>query len=281
MAILEISRRRGKQKVRTSWPNVFEVTENWHALTDDPLIHDCVSLYTQADAQGVYLPRVGNYYLNFLGQPDFALVVKSVDFDMSAKDGCAWEIVVTYNNQIDVQGSDPIEWVQRRWDIQQYQKPVVKDVNGVAITNSANIPFSSPVEIDDARSVLVVTRFFESFSIAAALSWNNKINSDPYMGALPETAKSCVKSADPRRFPGRPLLWEVVYEIHFREETWKKVLLDVGRVGINGQQFVDSFNQPVTDDIAMDGAGNKAAAGVAPAYRSFDVYKKRLFNGFL
>jgi hypothetical protein len=157
------------------------------------------------------------------------------------------------------------------WSFQKYQKPITTDINGAALVNSADEPFDPPVEIDDSRPALTVSRYEIIFSPALAVAYMDAVNSDPFAGALPGTAKVDSITGVFVYVEGF-FLWKVTYVIHFRREGWDLQPLDAGLTEIftgpggvrQRRPIQDPSGQPVTAPQLLDGTGRALAQAGAP-----------------
>ena len=168
--------------------------------------------------------------------------------------------------------------------------PQAGDTGSDAIVNSAYDRFEDPIEIDEARLVLLYTRWYSSIDPNALLDYSNAINSDLWpmprtsVSAPIGTAKIMSISAD-SIYEGGAQYWLVTYEIHF-QETWNLELLNVGMQYYNGgfqggagekYRFLDDDGEPVSTPQLLTTTGGALSAAASPTYAVFQVYKARPF----
>ena len=122
----------------------------------------------------------------------------------------------------------------------QYQRPLLVDVNGVAVVNSAGDPFDPPIEVDDCRPELSITRVVLDSSTVVlpfsqvgfrATAYENTINNADV--TIDNTTYGTGKlkiaqySAD-RLVVGGVTYWRETIKIQFRDETWQLKIVDQG-----------------------------------------------------
>lgn len=157
-----------------------------------------------------------------------------------------------------------------------------KDTSDAAIANSSGQVFDPPVEKDDARKVLRVTRNFGSYN--GGLSYINRTNSDAYLGAavgtLRVTAFDEVRAFEEYGVEGSEIeveFWIRTVEMEYRPELWTKKVLDVGTKDSNGKDLLIN-GIPVTTPVLLNGSGAVLSPQTGtPTYRSFTVYQTANF----
>lgn len=180
------------------------------------------------------------------------------------------------------------------FDFEQFGKPLDRDADGNAVTNSADEPFDPAPEVDDGRLVLRITRNEAEYPTATALAYKNKVNSDTFYGAPAGyvKAKPIRGTRQTKRLQDGQLLsyYRVSYEFHFRgsdEEDWDAHLLDQGyrelvdMGGAIGQVYLnitDRDDMPLNQPTLLDGAGAKLPHGGTPVFRDFKAYKRLAFS---
>lgn len=159
-----------------------------------------------------------------------------------------------------------------------------------AIVNSAYDRFEDPVEADDARLVLLYSRWYSTIDPNAILNYSNAVNSDNWpmprtsVSAGPGTAKIMSISADSVYEAGAQY-WLVTYEVHF-QETWNLELLNVGMQYYNGgfqggaglkYRFLDNDGEPMSTPQLLSTTGASLSAASPPTYAVYQIYKARPF----
>lgn len=256
------------------------ITDDW---TDGPKVV----------RQATGIPRVGDPYAPSGTETDTAAVVTSVTPRQNPEHPTVWLVRVEYRTrQIDPlqANEDPLDRpAQIEWSFVPYRKVVWEDIDNNAIDSSAGEPFDPPVEIDDSRPVLRITRNESGFDPARAVEYQDAVNDAAFFGGAVGQVKVASISAS-NQFEAGIEFWRVSYEFHFRREGWALKVLDRGFLRLtagartlatlpahdaSGGKILD---QPVSAPILLDGAGAPLAVGGTPQYRTFNVYKSKDFS---
>lgn len=209
-------------------------------------------------------------------------------------DALHWDVIVSYSSSVDEQDQEENP-LNRPPDIQfdgeEFQRPVEKALNEdgdlVAITSSAGEVFETPVEMDDSRPVLVITRNEASPNWALWTTYSRPVvNSDMFMGNPPGTVKTKPIRAQ-LQIEGVYEFWRVTYRFEVNPETWVKEILDQGTYerfaeGVDNnpliEKFVDKDKQPVSKPQLLNGEGRKLPDGQPPKFLKFKVYPELPFG---
>jgi hypothetical protein len=177
-----------------------------------------------------------------------------------------WEVTCKYSTQtLDEtnQGTEnPIDRVPEvDWDAITWQKPLVKDINGRHVRNSAKKPILG-VDIDDSRPVLRISRFESDYDEERILAYKDAVNSDTFLGGLPGTWKfKSIKAK--RHYEAGELFYKTSYELEYREEGWQPSVLDQGYTYLDstGKEvaFLTKQGTPVQSPSLLNGAGGSLA----------------------
>ena len=112
-------------------------------------------------------------------------------------------------------------------DYDRFQRPLVNDQNGVAVVNSSNEQFDPPVEYDDSRPTLTMTRNELAPPDALAADYKDVCNSDSWYGQAAYTWK-CGGIKYQRAYENNVLYWKVTYIFHLNPLGWYERVLDRG-----------------------------------------------------
>ncbi|WP_254509892.1 hypothetical protein [Anatilimnocola floriformis] len=203
-----------------------------------------------------------------------------------------WEVRVEYDSVTEDEPENPLERPPEvSWSAAPYSRVAWKDNDGKAIVNSAGHYFDPPLEVDDSRPVLSVTRNEAAFNPSLAIDYQDAVNSDGFLGFSPGQAK--VAKIDASSATENDIFyWKVSYEFHFRREGWELSVLDQGRYEkIGGKpvpipEFDVAGNEipgsQVTDPVPLNGAGARLnnPGPDTVQFLSFKVYKERPFSAF-
>jgi hypothetical protein len=177
-----------------------------------------------------------------------------------------------------------------------YTKAVEKDrrqttefPNGRKITNSAGQKFDPPLEVDDSRPSIMLTKNVSFFSLAWLEDYKDATNSDPYLGFVKYFWRVKGIAAD-RDFWDAPsgqrfYYWKVSLEIEGNDLLWYPTkVLDRGRYKVGpGNTLlpirVGTDRRPVQDPVMLDGAGNdNQDPDFEGHFLEFDIYRRRSFG---
>lgn len=184
--------------------------------------------------------------------------------------------------------SDPVRY-SLEWA--NYTKLVDMDKDGTAILNSAGDGFDPPIEIDDARPVLVAVRNMASLTdiIALAILYKNAVNTDTFYGATARKAKveSIVSGAIQER--NGVEYYAVTIRVQFNDATWDKQLVDRGTQCYDYDlsnkipvRVLDGIHKGERMEIAnLNSNGTQRLDGLTASYKSpaFRIYPEKAFSG--
>ena len=167
-----------------------------------------------------------------------------------------------------------------RWRANHYVRPVVKDVNGDAILNSAGSQFDPPPEIDDARWTVEIEK---NLAVVPTwlLSYANAINNSAFeVDGIPvATGKAKIQDLEigERQSENGVNFRTVRLSIEFRKEGWALEILDAGFYYLNAE---DELKRAIVggtesaDAVLLDGSGGILADPIPSnaVYISADVY---------
>jgi hypothetical protein len=112
------------------------------------------------------------------------------------------------------------------WDAVQFTRPVVTDINGKPLVNTAGQQFDPLPEMDDSRVVIIYERNEPTFSATNAQNYRDALNSDQWNGMSPGTVKCC-KIAASLEYEKGLYYWRMRYEFHVRD-TWQLSIINQG-----------------------------------------------------
>lgn len=198
--------------------------KRYRVLTDDAL--DGLPVVLSASG----LPSVFDLYTD----PNGNLVVGCICTDLQAsqdENPYVWEVVATFSTL----AADPSKQEELptrrppeiRWSTTQYQRVIQQDGIGFPIQNSAREPFDPPVEVDDSRPTLHISRYQSSFDPNVMSDYKNAVNSDTFFGFAPGTVM-CKGISAASHYENGVFCWKVDYEFHMRPDGWQLKLLDQG-----------------------------------------------------
>ena len=179
-----------------------------------------------------------------------------------------------------------------------------RDMDGVAIVNSADEVFDPPLEKPDYHLQAVIKRNVFRWDPLTAKQYLNTINEDSFsLGANPSTmfppmTAHIIEWSASRRYYGTCLgYFETTMRIGFKETEqvanvagvpqtvsgWNRIILDASFTTrpANGKRngILDDKMRPLNAQVLLDGQGNELAKNADPFFHSFRQYKQIKYSG--
>jgi len=100
-----------------------------------------------------------------------------------------------------------------------FQRPLEFDLNGRACVNGSKERFDPPVDYDDRRLIVTITKNQACpLNLTTLKLYQNSVNSDVFLGQDIKSGKVLISAN--LQFENKILFWEVSYEIEFRDDLW-------------------------------------------------------------
>lgn len=259
---------KGRSTVRDD-KGTREYMRTFQVLTDS--VYTSQLLVREATAFG--LPAMFAGYISADGSEfDTYALVSRISARQDEENGFLWNVEVQYSTQandpdrvIDPVTGQPIddpllEPQEIEWSFQQFQKPLERDLDNIAIASSAGGKFDPAIVVDDSRLVVRITKNEPTFIVAVAILYQDAVNDDWFFGSAPGTAKIASLRGVKQSKYGR-VYYQNTYEIHFRREGWQLKVLDrdyshvQNQSARNRQRAVDAQGRPSGDPILLNGYG--------------------------
>ncbi len=201
-----------------------------------------------------------------------------------------WDVTGAYEerpNREPDEAENPLEEpTTLSWSSEARSVAETKDKDGKAIVNSAGQQFDPPLTGD--RHTLVATLKYNSAvfnpvlgidfqdSVNEAATTVGNVNIGPRQGKILEIGSD-------ERFFEDIIYWEVTIKVGLRRETWDRVVMDVGIIGLNDDAKIIRLktedDEEVTEPIKLDGQGKVLDPQTAPAkFITFRVAKEKDFS---
>jgi hypothetical protein len=221
---------------------------------------------------GIRIPNLFSSYIEPNGITfDLTAIARKIEAGQDDADPLTWLVTVSYSNHTDqpeLGNPNPLlRPAEIKWSFAQFQRIADIDQFNNPVVNSAGEPFDPPLEKDDSRPVLVITRPEAGIDPGLFYQYRDAINSDPFFGAPAGTAK--VQSIEAtRRFENNFYFWDVTYTIHFRPDGWDLNVLDQGynALDANGQptvRILDKYGQALAKPALLNGLGQKLSSATS------------------
>jgi hypothetical protein len=245
-----------------------------------------------------WLPRIGSTYrINALEFDPGAFLI-NCDYTQvhgaNNPNSTAWRVDLNYGPyDAGLFGQDPTRWPTRvTFNGNKFERAVLIDQAGNPILNSATVPFSEPITIDDTRTTITVIRNEWIRPNFGSAGWNfqlsatyrDGVNQYAWNGFAPKTVKCGTISTSDPQYDSNSQSWyyEVTYPFEVNLDTWTKQPLDRGyQVLVSGLPVpkLTSTGQQVDEPVLLDGSGNELPSGGTPVFLPFDAYKLLDFSG--
>lgn len=245
------------------------------------------------------IPVVGDVYTNN-GLTDaelandwgaYAQTIECEEGERVASGGSYWTVTVNYGPYDPAQNPEnpfqrPIEIA---WSNSVYQAVVFQDNQGNPILNSAGDAFDPPMEADDDRPMLTITRAEPTYDPILTYNYRSAVNADEFWGFPPGVWKMKdrrgTRTYNPDAQTASGYYWEVTYEFELNPLGWTRQILDqglkvAGAGGGSSENATDGAGDPAMSPILLDGKGGKLAAGQPPVFLSFDIFNVLPYDVF-
>lgn len=200
-----------------------------------------------------------------------------------------WNVTVSYSSDKELNDDPLLDDPDISWGSQKFQEPIVDDINGDAVVNSAGDPFDPPIMRDVSREVVTITANVASVP-AWVFSYKDRLNNATItidgISILAEKAKcddiTVANKAERNEIEYYPL----TIRLSLREEGWAKQVLDVGFNEIDGSAgraaiLLDDGTEPKSP-VPLDGNGQRLSNPTTETavILSFDIYPQVDFTVF-
>lgn len=257
-------------------------SRSFHVLTDDK-DDGPRTVRTAAGIPNMYAPySVGN-------DTDLGALVISKNVSPVEGQTKLWRVEVEYSSELPEQTEEeeddenplnqPARW---QWGFRTVQRVVREDLNGDLIANKAGQVFDPPLQVEEYRPVLTVTRNEASFNIALASDYVGAINSDNFLGVAPKYARLTNLGASSAKADSGGTYVEVNYEIEFARDPWNPVKLpNIGFMELDDDGNLvnarDNDEEFANEPVKLDADGKRLADGAKAIPVEFDIYPERPF----
>ncbi len=253
-------------------------TRVFHVLSDDP-------------DDGPWVARVAPGIPTYgLAHPDdMYAFVSSVHAKHVDDDPLFFKVVVKYGTPDTGGGggeSPPLEQIATiEANSEHVKEETTEDVDGVSITNSCGELYSG-VMVDVTYVSMVATQYEATYSLADALFYSDRVNSEPWEGLTANQGKlSDIRGRWIQEFG----IWQVSYTIKVNWFGWNERLIDrgfqhyrytSGDPSKERDNNKDSDGHDVMKPLNLDGNGNIQADGIALKYRPDNDDPTKLFKKY-
>lgn len=236
------------------------------------------------------LPTLGLTY-NIGSEADLRAFCHDIRFERNPKRIQEWTATADYKTlqsdvQVEgVQGTPPLSRsTTYRIEHEHWTKVVEKDKDGIAIKNSAGVPFDTGVELDDSYLVLIAEKNFATLQqiIDLNTSFAMKVNNDVFKGGTSRTwlcrpiGCSDIQSEEGVSF------YRATFHLVYKPDRWDVEIVDKGFSELNAGQLrdiLDKNKQPITEPWPLNGAGVALPAGGTLVFLTKRIRGEVAFSG--
>lgn len=207
-----------------------------------------------------------------------------------------WRVTGTYRRSVAVESAgNPLEEpTQISWSSNTYIEPVVKNIVGTAVTNSAGEKFDPPLTQERVTLIATITYNSESFDPGLPIQYQNKINrTETIVGTLSVPARmakiieisAVAETFEDIAYFKVSIKVEINPKISKDSEDnvvaqgWDREVLDQGLkeliLGDPDELVSISLDDDtqVTEPVGLNGAGRRLAAGLDPVFLVYFTYE--------
>lgn len=270
-----------------------------------------------------FLPRPWSYYVTNTEFDTAALLVRYQAKQRVTDDWTQWIVTASYstntnngnfqaptggapgdlpNNPSSAYNNPEYEWPDIEWNFDEQLKPALTDLDGKPYMNTANQPFTPPVQFPRAYKVLNISRNELGFNSDVAAEYAYAVNDRPFL-KYPAGFVQCMPPKAVQRYKGTIRYWRVTYQLKFHprgiwlpkvtgyiddvptidkqnyELNWQVVIQNQGYMRLENRRdandvkfpnfgkpvhIMGADNRPITQQVLLDGDGQPVTARFQP-----------------
>jgi len=236
---------------------------------------------TAVEATFTGTPKIGDRF-----PEDNQAFCQNVRADQEAFSPRIWIVTASYSTEQELAANPLVDPTEFTWDTEQFQKPVVIDLDGKAIVNSAGHFYDPPFERDDSRLSVTMTRNVLSIP-PWFLSIEDALNSEPVtidgLNVPIKRAKIQKVTAGKQEFRNLTGFRRISATIHIQRLTWQLEAQDVGLMEIHPTvdtkriAILDDDGNPVSIPVPLDGNGKRL---VDPTLDNVTIRTHNIYHEF-
>lgn len=205
-----------------------------------------------------------------------------------------WTVTYEYTTELEDVTAVPTEReYEYQWSTEKWTQPVDFDINGDPVVNTINDFFAEPIEREQSRPILTVTRNEAAATDIAALklAYEDRVNDDTFIGAPARSVRLTDISASSQKdtLPDESTVvyWRVSYTFMFKldEYGWDIKVLNNGFHCIDDEISADDYSPCKTADGQSSGEymllaedGTRLEPDGTPFPLVFEVYEEADFD---
>lgn len=264
------------------------------------------------------VPRRWEPYISAAGTVDAYSICKDVEVKQDNQDPYLFRVKAQYSNSVQRPDLNLIENPLLRpadveWDTVMVPHPAWVDRAKKPIMNSAEERFDPPLEYEEGRLQLTVTRNQAGYDALGYLKFVNTVNSKKWFGLQPGRVKCCSIKGK-RQFESGVFFWPTTYVFQIRvqldegdnpadpaasKNAWAHRVADRGYMELAYGAYIDPANgelveeywpvhmrdlrtgQALASPALLNGFGSRLRTGALPKFLTFHLFPERDFRRLL
>lgn len=236
----------------------------------------------------------GPHPVPLLGQPHFedsSATCRKITPKRQADAKLAWLVTVDYSTETpdpEEEEENPLlRPVIRNKRSNQVDEPLIIDLDGEMILNTAGCQPTTPVLVKRGYGIYQFTKNYSTFNDTFADALEDSINSQPFLGKDAGTIR-CNSVEAGEKFEGDYHFWEVNLEFEYNPHGWQPTMLndglhEIADIGFGDElvRILDAHGEPVSEPVPLDINGARIAATALPGAaitREWKGYEEYDFN---
>lgn len=165
----------------------------------------------------------------------------------------------------------------------QVEEPMVEDLEGNMVLNSAGCQPTSPVLVKRSYGIYQFTKNYATFNDQLADAIEDSVNSAVFLGKAAGTVR-CNSIDAEEVYEGNFHYWKLTFEFEYNPHGWQPKFLNDGLHEISGGELVrilDDNGEPVTEPVPLDLSGARIPASSLPGAaitKEYTGYEEYNFN---
>lgn len=198
-----------------------------------------------------------------------------------------WKVTATYTTEREINTNPTNDPAVITWSTEQFQKPVVRDINRMSVLNSAGDYFDPPMMMDDSRRLVTIQKNLTVVPVWI-IDYQDAVNSDLIeidgVDIAIGTAKMQSVNVGPKESRNGYTFYPVTFSICIQRDGWLLEPLDCGFrwSDENGQRLIVNKPEmtPINQPALLDGNGGVLLfpSPASAVYLSYQIYATRAFS---
>lgn len=296
-SVLSVTETFQARSMKAATDRTRDYTRTFDVIVDERTISPDMILFA------IGLPRRWDVYVSAAGTVDLYSICKEIEVKQDTLDPFTWRVTARYSNKVNRPDVNQVENPLLRpaeieYDTEGVPRPAWFDRDGEPVQNSAYERFDPPLEYEEPRLLIRITKNYATYDALGYLRFHNTVNSQPWFG-LPKGRVWCRRIKGRRQFESGIYYWPTSFEFLIRvhldeqegdisdpvksENAWAERVLDRGYMELNGDGDPVHMRdlrtgQPVGTPQLLNGVGGRLPIGDDPEFLTFHLKREANFN---